>query len=265
MEFDPFAPYGRLVETTVRVLSWNTWGLFADDAARARLDAIAAECRADILCLPEAWSTGDDNQARHLQDVLELADSHWSAGIGIVSRWPITEREDRPLLCAGAPKGTASLVRVDGPRGVLDVFAAMLDYPLGASRGRQEQVGQLLQFVEERTSGRHTTILCGDFNAAPDSDEIRLITGRAAHASGDLVCYDAWETAGDGSPGYTFARENPAAAISLYPDRRFDYVFSAWPRAGGRGHPVACEIVGRHRPGQPAPSDHYGVVADLRY
>jgi len=141
----------------------------------------------------------------------------------------------------------------------------MLDYPLGASRGRQEQVDQLLRFVHERTSRRHTAILCGDFNAPPDSDEIRRITGRTAHAYGDLVFYDAWEVAGDGSPGYTFAQENPSAALNLFPDRRFDYVFSAWPRAGGRGHPIACQIVGRHRPDAPAPSDHYGVVADLRY
>jgi hypothetical protein len=103
----------------------------------------------------------------------------------------------------------------------------MLDYPLGASRGRQEQVGQLLQFVAERTSGRHTTILCGDFNAAPDSDEIRLITGRAAHASGDLVFYDAWETAGDGSPGYTFARDLTYVIICRSGVRSADV-----PRAG---------------------------------
>mgnify|MGYP001159368605 CR=1 FL=1 len=53
--------------------------------------------------------------------------------------------------------------------------------------------------------------------------------------------------------------------MALYPDRRFDYVLSAWPRAGGVGHPVRCERLGVLDPGQPQLSDHYGVLADLRY
>jgi hypothetical protein len=92
-----------------------------------------------------------------------------------------------------------------------------------------------------------------------------MLTGQSATAAPGLVFYDAWEMAGDGTPGYTWSNLNPLAALGLYPDRRFDYVLSAWPRLGGLGHPVRCELLGAYPPGELQLSDHYGVVADLRY
>ena len=62
-----------------------------------------------------------------------------------------------------------------------------------------------------------------------------MLTGRSATASPGLVLDDSWEVAGDGSSGYTWSNRNPLAAIGLYPDRRFDYIFSAWPRRHGVG------------------------------
>jgi len=112
----------------------------------------------------------------------------------------------------------------------------------------------------------HPTIVCGDFNANPDSDEIRMLTGKSETASPGLVFYDAWEIAGDGTPGITWSNNNPLAAIGLYPDRRFDYVLSAWPRLNGVGHPVQAKLLGvTKKPTDLQLSDHYGVVADLRY
>jgi endonuclease/exonuclease/phosphatase family metal-dependent hydrolase len=73
--------------------------------------------------------------------------------------------------------------------------------------------------IEEFASRRDLVVVCGDFNAAPDSDEIRMLTGHSATASPGLVFYNSWEVAGDGSPGYTWSNRNPPAAIGLYPDR----------------------------------------------
>ncbi len=78
-----------------------------------------------------------------------------------------------------------------------------------------------------------------------------------------LVFYDTWKVAGDGAPGVTWSNSNPLAPISLYPDRRFDNVLSAWARRGGVGHPVRCALLGVRPPEQLQRSDHYGVVADL--
>ena len=141
----------------------------------------------------------------------------------------------------------------------------MLDYPLDASALRQAQTRELARFVQEVAGSRHPIVLSGDFNAGPDSDEIRMLTGRTATAAPGLVFYDAWEVAGDGTPGYTWSNRNPLAAAGLYPPRRFDYILSAWPRRGGVGHPTHCELLGIRSPGELQLSDHYGVCADLRY
>ena len=124
---------------------------------------------------------------------------------------------------------------------------------------------QLADFIQESARRRDPVVVCGDFNAGPDADEVRMLTGRMATAAPGLVFYDAWEMAGDGTPGLTWSNQNSLAAVALYPDRRLDYVFSAWPRLGGAGHPTRCERLGVLDADVPQLSDHYGVVAELRY
>jgi endonuclease/exonuclease/phosphatase family metal-dependent hydrolase len=276
VEFDPMAPYGPLTETTVRLATWNVFARYGDAEARQPLiDAQLSRLDPDIVCLTEAWALPDMTQAQHVADQLghpshamfgaPPAADEWTSGIAITSRWPITESEHRALTDRdGRHRGLVAYASVGGPRGEFHVLGVMLDYPLGASDVRRHQVDQVLDLLAERAERGAVAIVCGDFNAAPDSDEIRMLTGRTP-APGGVAFYDAWEVAGDGGPGTTFARANPLAAISLFPDRRFDYIFSAWPRGGGRGHPVNAEVFGQD-PGFAGPaSDHYGVVADLRY
>jgi endonuclease/exonuclease/phosphatase family metal-dependent hydrolase len=277
MAFDPYEPYGPVVDTTVRIVTWNVWGRYGEwDARQRALEAELQRVQPDIVCLVEAWSANDGAQPTRLATALGLEHTwfdgtwdvdDWVSGTGVVSRWPITHHESRPLTGDGDDgAGGALFTRIDGPRGVLQLFVAVLDYPLSASGRRQAQVRQLGAFVDEVARRRHATIVCGDFNAGPDSDEIRMLTGRSATAVPGLVFYDAWEIAGDGTAGTTWSNRNPLAAIGRYPDRRFDYVFSAWPRAGAAGHPVHCELLGvRPHPDDTQISDHYGVLADLRY
>ena len=92
-----------------------------------------------------------------------------------------------------------------------------------------------------------------------------MLTGATATPEAGLVFYDAWEIGGDGTAGHTWSNENPLAAVGLYPNRRFDYIFSAWPRLGGAGHPTHSELLGVRPAGELQLSDHYGVLADLRY
>jgi endonuclease/exonuclease/phosphatase family metal-dependent hydrolase len=275
--FDPYLPYGPVVDTTVRVVTWNVWGRYGEWEARQRaLEAEVAHAQPDIVCLVEAWSANDDDQPARVAAALGFEHSwfdgdwqvdEWTSGIGMVSRWPITAHEARPLPGDGRDgAGRVLFTSIDAPRGLLQLFVAVLDYPLSASARRQAQVRQLCAFVDEVARQRHLTIVCGDFNAGPDSDEIRMLTGRSATAVPGLVFYDAWEIAGNGTAGITWSNRNPLAAIGHYPDRRFDYILSAWPRAGAAGHPVHCELLGvRSNPNDAQVSDHYGVLADLRY
>ena len=277
MSFDPYAPYGPVVTSTIRVVTWNVWGRYGPDceARQAALEETLVETAPDLVCLVEAWRQGDRTQPARVAARLGLPyhrftgdwpQEDWVSGFGFVSRWPMTEPLHRPLRSAdGAGFGQAVHVAVAGERGQVQLFAVMLDHPLDASGLRQDQVRQLVQFIAETAPRRDLIVVCGDFNAGPDSDEIRMLTGRSATAVPGMVFYDAWEAAGDGSPGLTWSNRNPLAAVGLYPDRRFDYIFSAWPRRGGVGHPARCSLLGVRAPGEQQVSDHYGLAADLRY
>ena len=277
MSFNPYAPYGPLASSTIRVVTWNVWGRYGTDfeARQAALEQTLEQTAPDLICLVEAWRQGDSTQPGRVAARLGLAhhrfvgdweQEDWVSGIGFVSRWPMTEPRRRPLRAEdGSGFGEAVHVAVAGERGPIQLFAVMLDYPLDASGLRQHQVRQLVRFIAETASRRDPIVVCGDFNAGPDSDEIRMLTGRSAPAAPGMVFYDAWEVAGDGSPGFTWSNRNPLAAVGLYPDRRFDYIFSAWPRRGGVGHPTGCSLLGVRAPGEQQVSDHYGLAADLRY
>ena len=52
----------------------------------------------------------------------------------------------------GDAAGSALFAGIEGPRGLIQLFAVMLDYPLDATARRQQQVRQLCQFVAEVTS-----------------------------------------------------------------------------------------------------------------
>jgi endonuclease/exonuclease/phosphatase family metal-dependent hydrolase len=277
VSFDPYAPYGPVVESTVRVVTWNVWGRYGarHEARQAGLEDILAGTAPDVICLVEAWRHGVSDQPERIAERLELPYHHfagdwqqedWVSGIGLVSRWPMSDPQRRSLHAEdGTGNGQALHVTIRGERGPIQLFAVMLDHPLDASATRQNQVRELVRFISRVAGRRDLVIVCGDFNAAPDADEIRMLTGRAATPSPGMVFYDSWEMAGDGSPGYTWSNGNPLAAIGLYPDRRFDYIFSAWPRRGGVGHPVSCRLLGHRLGAQEQVSDHYGLVADLRY
>jgi hypothetical protein len=210
MSFNPYAPYGPLASSTIRVVTWNVWGRYGADceARQAALEQTLEQTAPDLICLVEAWRQGDSTQPGRIAARLGLPyhrfvgdweQEDWVSGIGFVSRWPMTEPRRRPL------------------------------------------------------------------RAEDGADEIRMLTGRSAPAAPGMVFYDAWEVAGDGSPGFTWSNRNPLAAIGLYPDRRFDYLFSAWARRGGVGHPTGCSLLGVRAPGEQQVSDHYGLAADLRY
>jgi endonuclease/exonuclease/phosphatase family metal-dependent hydrolase len=276
MAFDPYLPYGPVVDSTIRVVTWNVWGRYGDWKARQlALEAELARAQPDVACLVETWSTDETMQPARVAGALGMEHSQfaggltqdgWTSGVGVASRWPIAGHESRPLPGdADDAFGSALYVAIDAPRGLVQLFVVVLDYPLNGSARRQAQVRQLCSFVAEVTRRRHVTLVCGDFNAGPDADEIRMLTGRSATPVADLVFYDAWELAGDGTAGITWSNANPLAAIGCYPDRRFDYILSAWPRAGAAGHPVRCELLGVRPSGDPQISDHYGVLADIRY
>jgi len=155
---------------------------------------------------------------------------------------------------------------IDGPRGRFDVYSTHLNWRLDQSHIRQLQVRGICDFVATRSPDHVIPpVLCGDFNAEPDSDEIRMLTGKMAVPVEKLVFLDAWIAGGDGGPGATWSNANPFAVEGLEPDRRIDYVFVGYPRERGAGQVVSARVEGVEPVNGVHPSDHYGLFAELRY
>jgi endonuclease/exonuclease/phosphatase family metal-dependent hydrolase len=273
--------YGPLAGGSLRVLSWNLWWRFGP--WEERLPAVVATVAAldpDICCFQEVWTdlaSGESSAAviaaalgpEHAVVVTDrfVADGV-AFGNAVVSRWPITGSAvlDLPVPSPRVEE-LRTCVRADvaTPHGEVQAFCTHLNWRFDESHVRQEQVRAICSFVASSPARTFPPVLCGDFNAAPDSDEVRMLTGRAAVPVERLVFHDAWEVAGDrGDPGCTWSNANPFAERDLEPDRRIDYVFAGWPKAGGRGHVTACEVVGTKAVDGIQPSDHYGVLATLR-
>jgi endonuclease/exonuclease/phosphatase family metal-dependent hydrolase len=145
------------------------------------------------------------------------------------------------------------------------VASTHLDYQFDQSAVRQLQVATVLEAVADHRGDPTADlppIVAGDFNAIPDSDEIRMVTGRAAPPVPGALLSDCWEHVGDGS-GSTWRRDNPYQVDSAWPQRRLDYVFVSWPRPKPVGNPVAAWLAGVDPVDGVVPSDHAAVVVDV--
>jgi endonuclease/exonuclease/phosphatase family metal-dependent hydrolase len=268
------------IQTTARVLSWNIWWRFGP--WQARQPVILSTLRridADILCLQEVWETRDEgSQAGKLGGELGMEHVHAtglplesfseSLGNAVLSRWPIVGSESRLLPAPAGLDELRTVLRadIDGPHGRLEVFTTHLNWRLDQSDVRQQQVRALCEFVDETRERRERPpIVCGDFNAEPDSEEIRMMTGLTTVPVPKLVFLDAWRTSGDGGPGCTWSRDNPFTVLDPEPDRRIDYVFVGYPTHGAAGEIISARVEGTQPVDGVHPSDHYGVVAEIRH
>ena len=270
---------GELVSTRLKMVTWNIWWRYGPWREREPIIlAVLRDLGPDVVCLQEVWGEGGENQAARFADALDLewvydpvADSGGvQFGNAILSRWPVRAHESIALPSSPTEAddgGRRALVAsIDGPRGQFDIFATHLCWRLHESRWRQEQVRALCDFVGRRDPTRLPPIVCGDFNAVPSSDEIRMMTGEAAVPVEGLFFHDAWAVAGDGSPGFTWDNANAFSAKALEANRRIDYIFVGDPhRNGGAGHITACLLVGDRTTGALHGSDHFGLFAEIRY
>jgi endonuclease/exonuclease/phosphatase family metal-dependent hydrolase len=264
------------IETRVRVLTWNIWWRYGPwQRRRPAIAATLARFDADVIALQEVWSDETTNLAAEL--AAELGYHHAFAasmemrgfgfGNALLSRWPIARSESTGLhgqTDTGEIR-SALFAELDGPRGPLPLFSTHLNWRFDHSHIRQRQVTDLAGFVDRMGPGTFPPILCGDFNAEPTSEEIRMLTGLTTCPVEGQFFHDAWIVAGDGGPGYTWDNANPYAVAEFEPNRRIDYILVGAPKDGGAGHVVDCRVVGNEPLGGVWPSDHHAVLAELRY
>jgi endonuclease/exonuclease/phosphatase family metal-dependent hydrolase len=267
---------------TLRVVTLNIWNNQGPWTERLRL--IRRELTAlapDIVGLQEVLHLdqappGTVDQAQAIGEGLGYHTafaSAWHIGGGlqfgnaILSRWPIAVAENFQLPCDPDDETRGLLhCAVDAPWGQIPVFVTHLSWKLHQSDVRQQQVAFIVARVKERApvDGGFPPILMGDFNAEPDSDEIRYLRGHNSRLGRSVYFADCFAVAGDGSPGYTFARENPYALRAREPNRRLDYIFVRGPDRQLRGEPLAARLCFATPESGVWPTDHYGVMAEIQ-
>jgi endonuclease/exonuclease/phosphatase family metal-dependent hydrolase len=270
----------------MRVVTWNLWWRFGPWEARQKaILSVLRELAPDVVGLQEVWAAGGENLAEWLAEELGMhwtwaaspAPERWQRRIGdatvdignaVLSRWPVVAQD---VLRLPAPTDVddgrlALYARLAAPGHQVPFFTAHLASPLHASAVRREQVTALAEFVAAHRDGTgFPPVVTGDFNAWPDSDEIRLFGGyRTAPVVPGQVFFDAWEYADPAAPSATWDTANPYVHPGLSPSVRLDYIHVGGPAGpGGVG-----TVRGVHRAGHGPvngvwPSDHAAVVADL--
>jgi endonuclease/exonuclease/phosphatase family metal-dependent hydrolase len=209
--------------------------------------------------------------ARHRWDDSGAVLAHDQGGHGfgnlIATRWPIVRSAVYALPGAeGEEHITLLAALVDTPGGLLPCLTTHLDWRYDHGWIREQQVVALAGVVREWC--RDTTlppIVAGDLNADPDSTEVRFLRGLTSLEGRSIYFQDAWAVAGNGSPGFTWDNRNPFAASMFEPNRRIDYVLVGLPDRQGRGAVEAARVVMNTPSGDVFPSDHFGVLADVRF
>jgi endonuclease/exonuclease/phosphatase family metal-dependent hydrolase len=284
----------------LRVITLNFWG--TEPPLERRIALAVRQLRAlaaDVICMQEVRPL-DGVSGRTTADVIaeQLAmhahyakSCEWNAGdagmvkagqegLAILSRAPLADTRtlalpeartaDTRLLLSG-------LVATDADP--IWVHTTHLHYRLDDGLARENQVLAIDATIRAlgRDKDSAPQILCGDFNATPDSDEIRFLRGLTTLDGRRTHWQDAWLRLhrecqpGDGpNEGITWSSENELsrALRSLDIDRRIDYVFVTSRKKDGRATVHASQVVLTEREGQGpdeiCASDHYGVMADVQ-
>lgn len=240
--------------------------LILEEMSRLKPDLVGLQ---EVLCQPDGRGQAEELAGPLGYEVVyapasRRSDGAW-LGNALLSRLPVRRSETVALPADGVEPRSMLYALVDTVDGELPVFVTHLAWEpdLGAVRGRQ--VDAILERIEWSVADLPAApepalekalpcLLMGDFNAAPDADELLPL---------EDGWVDAWSVAGDG-PGFTFDPENGYARPWEEPAQRIDYLFvEADPRV--RVHLAETAFtVPRLVDGQPTwPSDHYGIACRL--
>lgn len=264
----------------MRVMTWNLWWRFGNWRERqpAILETLRRE-EPDLVGLQEVWAEDGANQAEWLAKELgmhyafgassdqkrwqdRIGDPSAGFGVAVLSRWPLRDEQvsdlpldpSRPLLSA----------TVDAPHATIPVFTTHLSaLPLGGTARRLAQLDFVSQRVAALGTTDHPAIVLGDFNAAPESDEVRRFGGHLTTPFVDgQVFLDAWLFADHRDPGYTWDRANPYVGAWIEPSTRIDYIH-VLARGEGPGHIRSARRAATSPVDGVWPSDHCAVIAEL--
>ena len=258
-----------------RALTLNIWNRLGPWEERLRgIRAGLSTLAPDVIGLQEVVRMGSFDQVALVNGDLGFF-SVWgqasvergvALGNAILSRWPILRSEVFVLPDGGSGEERCLLfAEIDAPFGRLPFFTTHLNWKLDEGHVRVLQVKAIVEHVG-RLAPRGTTfppVIAGDFNALPESDEIRYLTGLTGLGGPSVYFADAFAIAGDGSSGATFSKQNPFAEPLREPERRIDYVFVRQSDDASRGEPLEARVCFDEPFEGTFPTDHFGVTARI--
>ena len=259
-----------------RVVTFNIWNRQGPwDARLPLIRAGLGALDADVIALQEVLAMpGVPNQADIIAEGFGWNVYHapaWQIGGGltfgnaIVSPHPITDGECLPLPSPpGLDTRSIAFARVHAPHGPIPVFATHLTVQFNLCDVRRAQVAALSDHVARLAPiGGPPPVVLGDFNAGPDSDEMRFMRGLTSIDGRSVYFADCWTASGAPGPGYTYDRANAFALRAHEPSNRIDYIFVRGPDHRMRGEPVSAKLVLDEPTDGVWPSDHCGVLAEI--
>jgi endonuclease/exonuclease/phosphatase family metal-dependent hydrolase len=176
---------------TLKILTLNLWNTSGPwDARRPRVREWVDKLEPDLIGFQEVLRAPDGDGIDMAREILEGAGFHIEHGANarqggihfgnaVASRWPIVDRDVAELPNGDRPEGRCAVsVTVDAPFGEVSFTSTHLNWKLHDGHSREQQVVALADVVlKRRPRGGFPPIVVGDFNAVPDSAEIRYMTG----------------------------------------------------------------------------------------
>lgn len=268
--------------SVIRLATWNLWWRFGDiDRRRPAIGAVLQRAQPDIVGLQEVWQQDQINLAGQLSADLGFHtafapaedSSNWqkrggaefTVGNAILSRWPLESTEVMQLPAGNEPNESRfaiSAVAVT-PHGSMRFTTTHLNSGWWHNDIRAEQLRWLIAWLADQPPTDLPMVLTGDFNAAPDFDEIRPLTGRARPYDSRLPLVDTWQYCNPDDSGFTWDRHNPHVT-GQEASYRIDYVLTGMARPNGVGRIRTSERIAVAPIEGIVASDHYGVITELQ-
>ena len=261
---------------TWRAVTFNIWNRQGPWAQRLpMIQKGLAALEPDFVALQEVLGfTGLPSQAHEIAAGLGWNVHHvpaWNIGGGLTFGNAIISPHallDTQSLSLPSPPDvdtrTVAFARVDLPHGPVPVFATHMTFQSHLGHARCEQVRALTDHVAALAPiDGPPPVLLGDFNAEPDSDEMRFLRGLTTLGGKSVYFADCWLATGRTDPGFTYDRRNPYALRSREPSKRIDYIYVRGPGKHLCGEPLRAELALNEPAGDVWPSDHFAVVADI--
>ena len=267
----------------MKIVTLNFWGLEPPLDRRIALAVRQlAPLAPDVVCLQEVQPMDSGGTTAHAigkqlgmhveyAKACEWGDGAWGPGskAGEQGLAILSSKQPSRVIATPLPDPRPGDVRIlmSALVGDIWVHTTHLHYRLDDGVARERQVLAIDDVIRaNRDNTSPPQILCGDFNATPDSDEIRYLRGLTTLAGRRTHFQDAWMRIHGNAEGITWSSENeltrPLRSLDI--DRRIDFVFVTSRKKDGRGTVRDCRVVLADRDAGICASDHYGVYADVQ-